>query len=92
MWYTAWCLAWPSGNLRVLGADGEKSIPNQTCNTFPFATLLLCTRHIEKNISRNLPKNATDTKKNEVMTAIFGNNSQKGPVDSESIEEFKSEI
>ena len=55
----------------------EKSILNQTCNTFPFATLLLCIRRIEENIQRNLPKNATDTKRNEVMTAIFGNDSKK---------------
>ena len=25
-------------NLNVLGADGENSILNQTCNAFPFAT------------------------------------------------------
>ena len=49
----------------------EKSILNQTCKTFPFATLLLCIRRIEENIQRNLPKNATDTKRNEVITAYL---------------------
>ena len=72
---------WPgqAENLRVLGADGEKSILNQTCNTFPFATLLLCMciKHMEENIQRNLSKNATDIKRNEVMTVIFGSDSKK---------------
>ena len=79
-------------NVKVLGADGENSILNQTCNEFPFATLLLCIRHIEENFQRKLPKNATDTKRNEVMTTIFGNDSKKGLVDSQSIEEFETEV
>ena len=58
-------------NLKVLGVDGENSI-NQTCNAFLFATLSLCIRHIEQNVQRNLPQNATDTKRNEVITAIIG--------------------
>ena len=33
-------------NLRVLGADGENRILHETCNAFPFATLLLCIGHI----------------------------------------------
>ena len=59
---------------------------------FLFATLLLCIRHIEKNALQKFAENATDTKKNEVMTTLFGNDSKKGLVDSQSIEEFETEV
>ena len=59
---------------------------------FLFATLLLCIRHIEKNVLQKFAENATDTKKNEVMTTLFGNDSKKGLVDSQSIEEFETEV
>ena len=79
-------------NLKVLGADGENSILNQTYDAFPFASLLLFIRHIEENVQRNLTKNATNTKRNEVMTVILGNDLKKGLVDSQSIEEFETEV
>ena len=52
-------------NIKVLGTDGENSIINQACNAFPYAMLLVCVKHIEENIQRNLPKNITETKKNK---------------------------
>ena len=50
-------------NIKVLGAGGENSIINQACNTFPYATLLVCVKHIEEYIKRTLSKNITETKK-----------------------------
>ena len=50
-------------NIKVLGVDGENSIINQACNAFPYAMLLVCVKHIEVNIKRNLPKNITEAKK-----------------------------
>ena len=78
---------WPgqAENLSVLGADGEMSVLNQTCNAFPFAVLLLCIRHIGE-------KREIGINRNQVMTAIFGNNSKKGLADSQSIEEFETEV
>ena len=78
--------------LKVLGADGKISTLNQTCNAFPFATLLLSIRYIGVNVQRILPKNVTDINRNEVMTAIFGSDSKEGLMDSESIEEFETEV
>ena len=72
-------------NLKVLGADEENNILNQTCNVFPFATLLLYIRYIEENVQTNLPRTPRE------MTAIIGNDSKKGLVDSQSIGEFETE-
>ena len=47
-------------DIKVLGADGENSILNQTCNAFPCAMLLLCVKHVKENIKRNLPKTLSD--------------------------------
>ena len=79
-------------NLRVLGADGENSILNQACHTFPFVILLLCIFHLEENIKRNFPNKIPDSKKNEVMKVIFGNDIEKGLVDCESLEEFEQNL
>ena len=43
-------------NLRVLGADWENRILNQTCNRFPFATLLLGIGHIEENVQKKFAR------------------------------------
>ena len=53
-------------NLKVLGADEEKNILNQTCQAFPFAMLLLCIWHMEENIKRNFPNKIPDPKINEI--------------------------
>ena len=58
-------------NIKVLGADGENKKINQACNAFPYAMLLVCVKHIEENIKRNLPKNITETKKKKKFWFIF---------------------
>ena len=47
--------------LKVLGADGENTSLNQTCDAFLFATLLLCIGHMKENVQINLTKICTDT-------------------------------
>ena len=42
-------------SIKVIGSDCEKSISNETCIAFPSAILLLCTKHVEDNVRRNLP-------------------------------------
>ena len=79
-------------NIKVLGADGENSIINQACNAFPYAMLLVCVKHIEENIKRNLPKNITETKKKEILVYIFGNDTKKGLINYEPIEEYKNKV
>ena len=79
-------------NLKVLGADGENNILYQACHAFPFAILLLCICHLEENIKRNFPNKIPDSKKNEVMKVIFGNDIEKGLVDCESLEEFEQNL
>ena len=58
-------------DIKVLGTDGEKSIIIQACKDFPYAMLLVCVKHIEENIKRNLPKNITETKKKKKFWFIF---------------------
>ena len=78
-------------NIKVLGADGENSIINQASNAFPYAMLLVCVKHIEENIKRNLPKNITETKK-KILVYIFGNDTKKGLIDCETIEEYENKL
>ena len=79
-------------HLKVLCADGENGILNETCYAFPFALLLLCIRHIEENVRRSLPKNMTETRKEEVLKIILGNSIIKGIVDCEYMEEYEEKI
>ena len=41
-------------SLKVVGADGEKSISNAVFSSFPTSILLLCDKHMEENIERHL--------------------------------------
>ena len=41
-------------SLKVVGADGEKSISNAVFSSFPASILLLCDKHMEENIERHL--------------------------------------
>ena len=43
-------------NLKVNVSDCEKAIINSVCETFPNATLLICTRHIEQNFEAKFKK------------------------------------
>ena len=54
--------------------------------------LLLCIWHIEENIKRNFQNKIPDSKKNEVMKMIFGNDIEKGLLDCEPIEEFEQKL
>ena len=54
--------------------------------------LLVCAKHIEENIKRNLPKNITETKKKEILVYIFGNDAKKGLIDCETIEEYENKL
>ena len=69
-------------NLKILGVDGENGILNQTCNAFTFATLLLCLRYTEENERNRHINNDCNIWKRF----------KKELVDSESVEEFKTEI
>ena len=74
-------------SLKVVGADGEKSISKVVCSSFPGSILLLCHKHMEENIERHL-SDFTEAKKKMIMTQIFGNSYTYGFVDSMAMEEF----
>ena len=71
--------------IKVLGADGENSILDQTCNSFPCVMLLLCVKHVEENIKRNLPKTMSDNKRNNILRKIFGTHLCKSLADWETL-------
>ena len=75
-----------------MGADGEKSILNQTSNAFPCAMLLLRVKHVEENIKRNLPKTISENKRNSILRKIFGILLCKSLVDCETLQEFVKNV
>ena len=76
----------------MLGPDGENSITNQTCYTFPYVMPLLCVKHINENIDRNILKSLTQNKKKKILVYIFGSDAKKGSVDCETVEEYEIKL
>ena len=74
-------------SLKVVGAEGEKSILNVVCSSFPASVLLLCNKHMKENIERYL-SGFTKAKKKMIMTQIFGNSYTYGLEDSMTMDEF----
>ena len=87
-----WCLHRSCKNIKVLGPDGENSITNQTCYTFPYVMPLLCVKHINENIHRNIPKSLTQNKKKKILVYIFGSDAKKGSIDCETVEEYEIKL
>ena len=78
--------------IKVLGADGENSILNQTCNAFPCTMLLLCVENVEENIKQNLPETISENKRNNILRKIFGTHLCKSLVDCETLMEFDKNV
>ena len=75
--------------LQVIGCDGEKSLINAGCTTFPAAVMLLCSNHAKQNIKEKLKDLVGDIElRKTVYTSIFGNEFTVGLVDSDSFKEF----
>ena len=79
-------------SIKVIGSDCEKSISNETCVAFPSAILLLCTKHVEDNVRRNLPNVLSEKKKEEILADIFGTKVVKGLIDALDIDEFNAKL
>ena len=92
MQYITWYLHRSCKNMKVLGPDGENSITNQTCYTFPYVMPLLCVKHINENIDRNIPKSLTQNKKKKILVYIFGSDAKKRSVDCETVEEYEIKL
>ena len=71
----------------MVGADGEKSISNVVCSSFPASILLLCHKHMEENMEKHL-LGLTEAKNKMIITQIFRNSYTSGLVDSTKMEEF----
>lgn len=78
-------------SVKVIGMDGEKSLINMTCKSFPSSLLLICVRHKEDNCRRNMPP-MTEEKKKEIIGDIFGSNQRKGLIDCLSFEEYELKL
>ena len=78
--------------IKVLEADGENSILNQTCNAFPCTMLLLCVENVEENIKQNLPETISENKRNNILRKIFGTHLRKGLVDCETLQKFDKNV
>ena len=75
----------------MVGGDGEKSISNVVCSSFPASIVLLCHKQMEENIERHLSR-FTERKKKMIMTQIIGNSYTYGLVDSMTMEEFNKRM
>ena len=75
----------------MVGADGEKSISNVVCSSFPASILLLCHKHMEEKIERHL-SGFTEAKKKMIMKQIFGNSYTSSLMESMTMEEFDERI
>ena len=64
--------------IKVLEADGENSILNQTCNAFPCTMLLLCVENVEENIKQNLPETISENKRNNIFKENIWNTLTQG--------------
>ena len=75
--------------MRVIGCDGEKSLTNAGCATFPAAVMILCSNHAKQNIKERLKDFVGDIElRKTVYTSIFGREFTVGLVYSESLKEF----
>ena len=75
--------------MQVIGCDGEKSLINEGCATFPAAVMLLCSNHAKQNIKEKLKDLVGDIElRKTVYTSIFGNEFTVGLVYSDSLKEF----
>ena len=73
-------------HLQVNVCDGEKSIINNVCDTFPGSVLLICTRHVEGNIRDHLPT-VPQVQKNQIISDIFDDSGIVGSTDFEEFSE-----
>jgi hypothetical protein len=64
-----------------IGSDDEGDLTKALDNVFPTAQRLLCTKHIQDNVSDHLKNSigVKDTERSEILDSIFG---QSGLVDS----------
>ena len=75
--------------LQVIGCDGEKSLINAYCASFPAAVMLLCSNHAKQNIKEKLKDLVGDIElRKTVYKSIFGKEFTVGLVYSDSFKEF----
>ena len=59
---------------------------------FFHSLLLVCVKHVEKNIKQNLPKIMSDNKRNNILKKIFGTHLCKGLVHCETLQDFDKNV
>ena len=77
-------------HLKVIGADGEKSIHNQCLAYFKNALLLLCFKHQRDNVSDYTKKHLSFslTQREGLLDELFGSSVTDGIVDADSLDDF----
>ena len=79
----------------ALGADREKAIVNGLGRSLPIATVLACTRHVEKNCVQKMSElGISAAARNTIMQDIFGSEDkkEKGLIDCETVADFDSRL
>ena len=83
--------------VQAFGTDGDTNLSDALSHCFPFATVLRCFIHFERNLhgklrELNIPKKIADEYVRDVMGFRIGDTYQKGLVDCVSVREFDQQL
>ena len=83
--------------VQAFGTDGDTNLSDALSHSFPFATVLRCFIHFERNLYEklrelNVPKRIADEFVRDIMGFRAGDTYQKGLVDCTSVSEFDQQL
>ena len=78
-------------NILFVGSDRQRSMENGLAPQMPIAQFLACKKHVKDNVKMKLAALGI-LNKSEFLVDIFGNNTSRGLVDSESNEDFDARL
>jgi hypothetical protein len=83
--------------VQAFGTDGDTNLSDALSHCFPFATVLRCFIHFERNMydklrELNIPKKVADEFVRDVMGFRIDDTYQKGLVDCASVSEFDQQL
>ena len=80
-------------NILFVGCDRQKAIVNGLSGELPIAQFLACTKHVQDNIKRKMSSLfIPEALQAEFLIDIFGDRSNKGLIDSDSVEDFDARL
>ena len=78
-------------NILFVGSDRQHTMENGLARKMPTAQFLSCKKHVEDNVKMKMAALGI-LNKSDFLVDIFGDNSSRGLVDSESNEDFDARL